>query len=134
VAQLKAESSSKSAVIATKSAQAEVRRSRSSREDWEVTLTRLLTQSAAATARYHEAQRDVPGLTLRVVEIETKKTRPECYVPCEFSTLLQPDQRERERLVKVLLAENDDNAITRPTYRVQHSQPEPTTVDEYVRY
>jgi hypothetical protein len=76
------------------SAQAEVRRSRNSREDSEFTLTRLLTQSAAATARYYEAQKDVQGLALRVVEIETKKTRPVCDVPCEFGTLPQPDQRE----------------------------------------
>jgi hypothetical protein len=92
VARLRAESSDKSTVIATMLAQAEVRRSRSSREDWEVTLTHLLTQSAAATTRYYEAQKDVQGLALRVVEIETKKTRPDCDVPREFGTLPQPDQ------------------------------------------
>jgi hypothetical protein len=112
----------------------EVRRSRSSSEDWEVTLTCLLTQSAAATARYQEAQRDVPGLALRVVEIEMKKTRPECDIPCKFGTLPKPDKRERELLVRVLLAENDDDAVTRLTYHVQHSRPEPTMVDEDVQY
>jgi hypothetical protein len=34
----------------------------------------------------------------------------------------------------VLLAGTDNDAIIRPTYRVQHSRPEPTTVDEDVRY
>jgi chromosome segregation ATPase len=69
VERLRTETREKTVMIATMSAQAEVRRQRESRDNWEATLTQLLTQLAATTARYHAANRDVQGLALCLVNL-----------------------------------------------------------------
>jgi hypothetical protein len=68
VERLRTKTWEKTVMIATMFAQAEVRRQQWSRDDWEATLTHLLTQLAATTARYHAANRDVQSLALKVLK------------------------------------------------------------------
>jgi hypothetical protein len=84
--------------------------------------------------RYYEAHRNVQGLTLRVTELQLRSDQPTSAVKCDIGDLPLPNEREQERLKKVLTTEIDEDAITRPTYRVQYDRPEPTTIDEDRNY
>jgi hypothetical protein len=79
-------------------------------------LFQLLTQLASATTPYHEAHRDMQGLALHVTKMQLRSTKLDCDVRCEFGVLLHPDQREHDRLKRMLMADPDDDTIMRPTY------------------
>ena len=134
IKRLRLECDDKTRVIADLSAKAEVRRARGSRDEWQVTLRKLLTQMAASTSRYHAAHRSVQGLALRVAELQMRGERKTSDVQCDFGDLPAPVEREKERLMRALNTEVDESAIARPQYRVQYDRPEPTTVDEDSNY